>query len=116
MRSGCFSQQYMVPRVGEPRKLNENTRYAWPGETFLCSLRKVPRAHSRSAWVLRNRHLEGTNDAQKTPREHPDFNFYIQNLRVFIFQTDERTETLIRGGFPHFVPPGKHRIHPLRVG
>ncbi len=31
------------------------------------------------------------NNAQKTSREHPDINSYVQNLRVFIFQTDERT-------------------------
>jgi hypothetical protein len=35
----------------------------------------------------RNRYSEGTDDAQKTPRRHPDFNSYIQNLCVFIFQT-----------------------------
>jgi hypothetical protein len=57
-------------------------------------------------------YLEGTDNAQKTPRGHPDFNSYVQNLRVFIFRMDGRmdgrTETIIRGGFPHFVPPGKH--------
>ncbi len=31
------------------------------------------------------------DDAQKTPRGHPDFNSYVQNLRVFIFQTDRQT-------------------------
>ncbi len=49
---------------------------------------------------------EGMGDAQKTPRGHPDFNSYVRNLRVFIFRTDGRTETLIRGGIPHLVPPG----------
>ncbi len=36
----------------------------------------------------RNRYSEGTEDAQKTSRGHPDFNSYVQNLRVFIFQSD----------------------------
>ncbi len=40
----------------------------------------------------RNRYSEGTEDAQKTPHGHPDFNFYVQNLRVFIFQTDRQTD------------------------
>ncbi len=40
----------------------------------------------------RNRYSEGTDDAQKTPRGHPDFNSYIQNLRVFIFQTDRQMD------------------------
>ncbi len=40
----------------------------------------------------RNRYSEGTDYAQKTPRGHPDFYFYVQNLGVFIFQTDRQTD------------------------
>jgi hypothetical protein len=40
----------------------------------------------------RNRNSEGTEDAQKTPRGHPDIKTYVQNLRVFIFWTDGRTD------------------------
>jgi hypothetical protein len=40
----------------------------------------------------RNRYSEGMDDAQQTPRGHPDFNSYVQNLRVFIFQTDRQTD------------------------
>jgi hypothetical protein len=36
----------------------------------------------------RNRYLEGMDGRQKTPRGHPDFIFYVQQLCVFIFQTD----------------------------
>jgi hypothetical protein len=39
----------------------------------------------------RNMYSEGTDNAQKTPHGHPDFNSYVQNLRVFIFQTDRHT-------------------------
>jgi hypothetical protein len=42
--------------------------------------------------VHRNRYLEGMDDRQKTPRGHPDFNSYVKILRVFIFQTDRRTD------------------------
>ncbi len=56
----------------------------------------------------RNRYLEGTDDGQKTTRGHPNFNSYIKNLRVLIFITAGWTETLIHGGFPHYVPPGKN--------
>jgi hypothetical protein len=59
----------------------------------------------------RNRYLEGTDDGQKTPRGHPNFNSYVKNLRVLVFitdrQTDGRTETLISVGFSHYIPPGK---------
>jgi hypothetical protein len=40
----------------------------------------------------RYRYSEGTDDAQKTSLGHPDFNSYIQNLRVFIFQTDRQMD------------------------
>jgi hypothetical protein len=56
------------------------------------------------------------DDGQKTPREHPDFNTYNKNQCVLVFQTDRqtdgRTETLTRGGFPHYVPPGKDSFTP----
>jgi hypothetical protein len=47
--------------------------------------------------VHRNRYLEGMNDRQKTPCGHPDLNSYIQNLCVFIFQMDGRTNGLTDG-------------------
>jgi hypothetical protein len=50
--------------------------------------------------------LEGTDDGQKTPRGYPNFNSYVKNLPVLVFWTEGRTETLIRVGFPHYVPPG----------
>jgi hypothetical protein len=40
----------------------------------------------------RNRYMEGTEDAQKNPCGHPDFNSYVQNLLVFIYQTDGRMD------------------------
>ncbi len=50
----------------------------------------------------RNRYSEGTDDAQKTPRGHPYLNSYVQNLRVFIFRTDGRTD----GRRHSFLQPG----------
>jgi hypothetical protein len=41
--------------------------------------------------------LEGMDDAQKTSRGHPDFNSYVQNLRVFIFQMGGRTDKRMNG-------------------
>ncbi len=35
---------------------------------------------------------EGTDDAQKTPRGHPDFNSYVKIQRVFIDRTDRITD------------------------
>jgi hypothetical protein len=32
------------------------------------------------------------NDGQKTPRGHPNFNSYIQNLCVLVLQTDRQTD------------------------
>jgi hypothetical protein len=100
--------------------LGNHTRCMWAGGTFLCCLRKVPRTHSCSAYVLqelgwkytkkisffvqifllnpnfclahRNRYSEVMDDGQKTPRGHPDFNSYVKILRVFIFQTDGWTD------------------------
>ncbi len=59
----------------------------------------------------RNRYLEGTDNRQKTPCGHPNFNSYIQHLHVFVFQTDRQmdrqTEKLIRCGLGTLsVPPG----------
>jgi hypothetical protein len=45
----------------------------------------------------RKRCSEGTDEAQKTSHWHPDFNSNIQNLRVFIFQTDGRTDERMNG-------------------
>jgi hypothetical protein len=69
--------------------------------------------------------LEGKDDGQKTPRGCPDFNSYVKNLHVLVFQTDRQTvrwtdrwtETLIRCGLPslHFSRL-KSPIHPLIVG
>ncbi len=44
-------------------------------------------------------HSEGMDDKQKTPRGHPNFNSYVNNWCVLVFQTDRWTETLIRGAF-----------------
>ncbi len=35
-----------------------------------------------------NRYSEGTDNGQKTPLGHPNFNSYVQILRVLVFQTD----------------------------
>jgi hypothetical protein len=49
------------------------------------------------------------DDGQKTPRGHPDFNSYIKNIRVLVFQTDgwmdEQTETLIWCWLPSLRSP-----------
>jgi hypothetical protein len=63
------------------------------------------------------------NNGQKTPRGHPDFNSYVNTPHVMVFQTDRqtdrwtdgRTETLIRGGFPHYVPPGKPASYTCKI-
>ncbi len=57
-----------------------------------------------------NRHLEGADDAQKTPRGHHDFNSYIQNLRVSIFRTDRQTGGEINLEEPIRLP-SPHRIN-----
>jgi hypothetical protein len=67
----------------------------------------------------RNRYFKGMEDRQITPRGYPNFNSYIKNKRILVFQTDgwtdKRTngqtgrqmETLIRGGFCNLsIPPG----------
>jgi hypothetical protein len=59
--------------------------------------------------VHRNRYSEGMDDGQKTPRGHPDFNFYMKIQCVFIDnrqtnrQTDEQTEKLIRCGLGNLI-------------
>ncbi len=70
------------------------------------------------------------DDAQKTPRGHPDFNSYVQNLPVFIFRTDRDInpggafltlflQVKLTLSFPcsqkGFVID-KRLVHPLRVG
>jgi hypothetical protein len=71
----------------------------------------------------RNRYLEGADDRQITPRGYPNFNSYVKNLRVLLFQTDRwtdsqmdgRTEKLIRGGLGKLlVTPGQKPV--LTVG
>ncbi len=37
------------------------------------------------------------DDKQKTPRGYTDFNSYVKILRVFIFQTDGRTDRQMDG-------------------
>jgi hypothetical protein len=58
------------------------------------------------------------DDGQKTPRGHPDFNFYMKILRVFIFQmegqmnrrmdrqTDRERNLSGLGWVTQSVPPG----------
>ncbi len=47
------------------------------------------------------------DDGQKTPPGHPDFNSYVKiYVLCYSGQMDGQTETLIRVGFPHFIPPG----------
>ncbi len=36
----------------------------------------------------KNRYSEGRIDRQMTPCGYPNFNFYVKNLRVLVFQTD----------------------------
>jgi hypothetical protein len=40
----------------------------------------------------RNRYLDGMDDGQKTPCGCPNFNSYIKNVRVLVFQTDRLTD------------------------
>jgi hypothetical protein len=40
----------------------------------------------------RNRYSEGMDDGQTTPRGHPNFNSYVKNLRVLVFQIDGLTD------------------------
>jgi hypothetical protein len=59
----------------------------------------------------RNRYFEGMEDGQMTPPRYPNFDSYLKNLCVLVFQTDgqtdRQTETLIRGGLGNYVPPGR---------
>jgi hypothetical protein len=45
-----------------------------------------------SLLVHRNWYSEGIEDGQKTPRGHPNFNSYVENLCVLVFQTDGLTD------------------------
>jgi hypothetical protein len=40
----------------------------------------------------RKRYSEGMDNGQKTPRGNPNFNFYVKNLRFFVFWTDRQTD------------------------
>ncbi len=42
--------------------------------------------------IHRNRYFEGMDDRQKTPRGHPNFDSYIENLPVLVFRMDRRTD------------------------
>jgi hypothetical protein len=53
------------------------------------------------------------DDGKKTPCGHPDFNSYVKNLRVLVFQTNGWMNTLIHGGFPHYISPGTPAAHGL---
>ncbi len=84
------------------------------GKWFLVLLPYLE--HNRYMMGCRNRYFKGTEDGQMTPCGYPNFNSYIKNLCVLVFQTDGQTdrrtdrwtETLIRGGFRNLsVPPGK---------
>jgi hypothetical protein len=41
------------------------------------------------------------DDGQKTPRGHPDFNSYVQNLRVFIWNGRTDGQRNLSGGLHH---------------
>ncbi len=44
---------------------------------------------------------------QTTHRKlHVDTLILIPTFKIYVFSYSRQTETLIRGGFPHFVPPG----------
>jgi hypothetical protein len=57
----------------------------------------------------RNRYFEGTEDGQMTPRVYPNFNSYIKNLHILVFQTDRqmdgRMEKLTRRNVVRKAPP-----------
>ncbi len=56
----------------------------------------------------RNRYSEGTDDAQKIPQGHPDFNSYVKILRVFIFQTDRQMDGQAEKSIK--LRPGKKKV------
>jgi hypothetical protein len=47
--------------------------------------------------VHRNRHSQGMDDGQMTPRGNPNFNSYVKNLCFLVFQTDGRIDGQIDG-------------------
>ncbi len=75
--------------------------------------------YNRYMMGRRNSYFEGTEDGQMTQPEYPNFNSYV---KIYVFwysretdrrtdgrtdgQTDRQTETLIRGDFCNYVPPG----------
>jgi hypothetical protein len=60
------------------------TCYAWAGGTFLRCLR----------WTTHR-------------KLHVDTLILIPTFKIYVFSYSRQTETLIWGGFPHLVPPGK---------
>jgi hypothetical protein len=46
----------------------------------------------------RNMYFEGTEDGQMTPRGYPNFNSYVKNLHVLVFQTNGQTDRDINPG------------------
>ncbi len=68
-----------------------------------------------------NKYSEGMDNGQKTPRGHPDYNSYVNILRVFIDngrtikrQTNGRMEKLIRCGLGNLI--GSSRLSTVKAG
>jgi hypothetical protein len=40
----------------------------------------------------RNRYFKGMEDGQMAPRVYPNFNSYVKNLCILVFQTDGQTD------------------------
>ncbi len=57
---------------------------------FSCQFLRIFLLNPNFLLVHRNRHSEGMDDGQKTPRGHPDLNSYVKILRVFI--TDRQAD------------------------
>jgi hypothetical protein len=49
-------------------------------------------SYNRYMMGLRNSYFEGMEDGQMTQRGYPNFNSYVKNLLVLVFQTDGRTD------------------------
>ncbi len=63
----------------------------------------------------RNKYSEGTDNAQKTPLGHLEFNSYVKILRVFIFQTDRQTDGWTDGEIDQITTRKKRYSH-LAIG
>jgi hypothetical protein len=74
----------------------------WEMVFGFTSILRVKKMHMMGR---RNRCFEGTEDGQMTPPGYPNFDSYIKNLRVLVFQTDGQTDRQTDG-----------EIHPLCVG